>query len=340
MRHVQVATACAATRLTAVVEPDASRRAALAAEGLPMVASLDAVPAETRAAIIATPTQDHAASAAACLSRGMAVLVEKPIAASLGEARAMAAQAEAAGLPLVIGHHRRCHPFSLSAREALAALGDPVAVQGFWSLRKPDAYFAPEWRRSPGAGPLMTNLSHEIDLLRFLLGEITEVSALTSAARRGLPIEDTAALALRFANGALGSFVISDAGASPWSFESGSGENPAIPASGADYLRVSATRGALAFPSLRQWRPADDSAAAADWSRALHPMPGPDLPRVDPLAAQLSRFAALVGGAEDHVLCRAQDGLAALRLTLAAALSGQRGTTLTPGDVPDSYTGV
>jgi len=91
-----------------VVEPDPARRAALAAEGLPMVADLSDVPAHTRAAIIATPTPDHAATALACLARGWAVLVEKPLTETLAEAEALCARAAQLGLPLLAGHHRRC----------------------------------------------------------------------------------------------------------------------------------------------------------------------------------------------------------------------------------------
>lgn len=252
-RHIEVAGLSDHIDMLAVVEPQADLRAALADRGLPMVAALEDVPGSVRAAIVATPTQDHFASTSACLSRGWAVIAEKPLGATLHESRGLRDAAEAAGLPLFTGHHRRCHPFSIAARDALCQIGEIVGVQGFWSLRKHDAYYDVPWRRAPGAGPLLTNLTHEVDLLRFLLGEITEATALVSSARRGLEIEDTSAMAFRFGSGALGSFLVSDAGASPWSFEAASFENPAIAGSGEDYLRITGTEGALAFPSLTRW---------------------------------------------------------------------------------------
>ncbi|MBY6048834.1 Gfo/Idh/MocA family oxidoreductase [Vannielia litorea] len=338
MRHVEVATASPEVRITAIVEPHAPRRDELAAQGLNAVATLDDVPAETRAAIIATPTQDHAASAHACLSRGWAVLVEKPTAATLDEARALVADAGAKGLLLFTGHHRRCHPFSIAARDALAEIGDLVGVQGIWSLRKHNTYYDVDWRRAPGAGPLLTNLTHEIDLLRFLIGDMTEATALLSSARRGFVIEDTAAVAFRFANGALGSFLISDAGASPWSFEAASYENPAIAGSGEDYIRITGTEGALAFPSLTRW--GRSGPGEIEWSKPLAPVPGQRFERIDPLLAQIERFAAVVAGGEDSVLCTGADGIAAMEMTLAAALSGKAGKPITPADVPGDYTGV
>lgn len=338
LRHAEVCEASDRVALTALVEPHAPRRDELAARGLPVVASIAYVPTATRAAIAATPTQDHHASTLAAFERGWAVIVEKPTAATLDEARALTSAAARAGLPFYTGHHRRCHPFARAARDALAEIGDLVGVQGLWSLRKHDAYYDADWRRLPGAGPLMTNLSHEIDLLRFLLGEIAEVTALTSSARRGFVIEDTAALALRFDRGALGSFLISDAGASPWSFEAASHENPAIAGSGEDYIRIVGTEGALAFPSLTRW--GRSGPGEIEWSKPLARINGPAFARVDPLLAQLDRFAAVVAGGADDVLCTGEDGTAALEMTLAAALSGKTGRPVRRGEVPGDYTGV
>ena len=338
MRHVEVAQASDAVDLVAVVEPDAARRAVLATAGLTVVAELDDLPDAVRAAIVATPTPDHHASTLACLDRGLAVIVEKPVTATLDQAREVVDHAARMGQPLVTGHHRRCHPFSIAARTALTRIGEPVAVQGLWSVRKPDAYFDVAWRRQPGAGPLMTNLSHEIDLLRFLLGEIDEVAALTSTARRGFEIEDTAAMTFRFASGALGSFVVTDAGASPWSFEAATGENPGIAASGEDYVRITGTDGALAFPSLVHW--GRSGPGEIDWSMPLAREGGAEFASIDPLRAQLDRFAAVVGGAADDILCTGADGIAALEMTLAAALSARTGQPVRRGGVPGGFTGV
>ncbi|KUF12104.1 Gfo/Idh/MocA family protein [Pseudoponticoccus marisrubri] len=337
-RHVEVVTRCDRTRLSAVVESDPATRADLAASGLPVAAELDAVDPETRAAIIATPTAAHLPVAQACLARGWPIIVEKPLAGTPAEAEQLLTEAARLGLPLFTGHHRRCHPFTAAARDALPGIGMPVGIQGLWALRKHDSYYEAEWRRQPGHGPLMSNMSHEFDLMRFLLGEITEVSALTSSAQRGFVIEDSAALTLRFANGALGSFLITDAAASPWAFEAASAENPSIAGSGADYLRIVGTEGALAFPSLTIWGRAGPG--EIEWSRPLARRAGPGFAPIDPLEAQVARFAAVVAGGTDPVLCTGADGCAALRLTLAAALSAQTGRPVRPEDVPDSYNGV
>ncbi|MBK5933689.1 putative dehydrogenase [Rhodovulum imhoffii] len=338
MRHIGMAQRSNRVRLTAVVESDAARRGGLADSGLPVAATLADVPADTRAAVIATPTPAHRMSGEAALQRGLAVLIEKPVAVTLEDARALLATAQARGLPLIVGHHRRCHPFVMAARQAVQEMGELVGLQGMWCLRKHAAYYEPEWRRRVGAGPLMTNLSHEIDLLHFLIGGIAEVTTLTSSARRGLAIEDTAAMAFRFENGMLGSFLVSDAGASPWSFETATGENPAIAVSGEDYIRIAGTEGALAFPSLTRW--GRSAPGEIEWSKPLRRRSGPGLQKVDPLLEQLNRFAVLVTGKDDDVLCSGADGIAALDVTLAAALSAKTGHPVRAGAVPADYRGA
>ncbi|WP_239501390.1 Gfo/Idh/MocA family protein, partial [Enterobacter hormaechei] len=70
---------------------------------------------------------------------------------------------------------------------AEGALGRLLSVTALWQLKKPDSYFEVAWRGEPGAGMLLTNLIHDLDLLRHLCGEVREVQALAGNAIRGLP---------------------------------------------------------------------------------------------------------------------------------------------------------
>lgn len=336
-RHMSVAAASELIELTAVVEPVFARRKELINLGFPAVASVDEVPKHTKGAVIATPTQDHANSAQTALDRGWAVLVEKPVTGTIGEGKALCEAAERLGLPLFAGHHRRCHPFSIAARNHLKAIGDIVAVQGLWSMRKHDTYYDVEWRRRAGSGPILTNLSHEIDLLRFFAGEIESVCAMVSNTARGLDVEDTASLSFRFENNSLGSFLISDAGVSPWSFEAATGENPDLATSGQDSLRIIGTRGALSFPSLTLWHEA--GVRSTDWRSELIKTKGPSFSKIDPLLVQIERFAYVVDGGQDDLLATGRDGLKTLEATLATLMSAHHNKTVKLGHVPYDYNG-
>ncbi len=85
-------------------------------------------------------------------------------------------------------------------------------------IYKNDEYFDVEWRRKKGAGPILVNLVHDVDLLRYLLGEPVAVQGMQSSAARGFETEDSAVVNVRFADGALASMTISDATASPWNW--------------------------------------------------------------------------------------------------------------------------
>lgn len=337
LRHAQVAQGLDEVDLTAVVEPDTKLHQRLKQQGLPVVASIDDVPTHTKAAIIATPTPAHSEAGVAALGRGWAVLVEKPIAGTLFEADLLIDAAERTKLPLVTGHHRRCHPFVQATTERLARIGTLVGVQGMWSLRKDDAYYLPDWRRAPGSGPLMTNLSHEVDLLRLFLGEIELVSALSSNTIRRHQIEDSSSIAIRFTSGALASFLMSDAGASPWSFEAACGENPHIAISGEDYIRFTGTDGSMSFPSLSLWLGTGEH--DVNWHNPLQHHHGPRFDRIDPIRSQLKEFVDLINGNGTCTLANGRDGRAVLKATLAAVLSADLGRPVAMGDVPENYCG-
>ena len=222
--------------LCAIVDPsDAAAR--FAAElGVPYFANIEECLATCppNGAVIATPNPLHAAQATTVLEAGIPVLIEKPIADSLEAANRIVQTAERTGVPVLVGHHRRHNPIIKRAKSVIedGTLGDIVAVQGQFWLYKPDDYFEAGWRMAPGAGPTLINLIHDIDLLRHFCGEIVDMSAIRSNNQRGFDVEDTAAMTMRFENGAVGAFTLSDTIAAPWSWEMTSAENPVYPPPG------------------------------------------------------------------------------------------------------------
>ena len=245
-------------RFVAIADP--SPAAAVLAQAMAIPYFTDAAEmldtAKPDAAIIASPNVLHAPQALDCIARGVAVLVEKPLAESFAAARQIADAAERADVPLLVGHFRRHNPALQEARRLIeaGALGRLVAISASVNVLKPDGYFDTVWRRQPGGGPVLINLVHDIDALRYLCGEIQSVQAMLGHTARALQVEDTAAVLLRFANGALGTVILSDATASPFCWDQSAGENAAFPRQATDAYRISGTEGTLELPSLALWR--------------------------------------------------------------------------------------
>jgi len=315
-------------RLGAIVDPmpgGAALAQTLGVPCLPDVASL-IEKGLAQAAIVATPNETHLPISAALLEAGMPVLLEKPVAESLNSALRLISVAERTGVPLLVGHHRRHNPIIRAAHAAIRTgrIGDLVMATVTCALAKPPSYFEAAWRRTPGAGgPLLINLVHEIDLLRHFFGEIACVQAMTSHARRGFAVEDTAAIALTFADGGLATLCISDAATGPWAWDLSAGENPMrFPAHPVTAHHYAGSRAGLSLPDLMLWEPEGEP----DWTRRLMPSKLPVGP-ADPYEEQLRHFEALIrkGGAP---LVSARDATANLIVLDAIRLAAERGTAV------------
>jgi len=319
--------------LSGIVDPAPAAADVARSLGVPLHASLHELIAKDRpdGVVIASPNQLHVEQALACVAAGLPTLVEKPVAHTLDAGIRLCEAAERAKVPILVGHHRRHSAIMAKAVEVIAsgALGRIVAVNGSVLFYKAEneGYFegAYAWRREPGGGPILLNMIHEIGNLRSLCGEIVAVQAFTSNATRGFPVEDTAAIALRFAGGALGTFVLSDTAASDRSWEHTSGEDPRFARAHTDdddcYL-VAGTFGSLAIPTMRLSRYRD--AAGQSWHKSLERTTIP-LERADPLERQMAHFADVVEG-RAAPLVSARDGLMNLRVVDAiveAARSGR-----------------
>ena len=324
--HAQRVRASESCVLEGIADPSAAAADYAAGLGVPHWADLEEALAAARpeGVILATPNVLHVKGALACIARGIAVLVEKPVADTLADALQLVAAAERAGVPVLVGHHRRHSAAMAAARETIAsgALGRLVAVQGSALFHKPASYFdeAP-WRRNKGSGPILNNLVHEVDNLRMLAGEIDEVQAMASNARRGHEVEDTVSVSLRFASGALGTFMLSDVAASTRSWEQTSGENAVYAHDEAEacYL-VSGDRGSLAVPTLRLQTA---QGGEASWFEPMHERRLSIAVR-DPLQRQLEHFTAVVRR-EEAPRVGVRDATRSLEITLAVAASAASG---------------
>ncbi len=280
---------------------------------------------QPQGAIVATPNTQHIPMALDCLARGVAALVEKPVADSVAEAQQLVDAQARNGVPVLVGHHRRHNPINRQARDIVASgrLGRLVSANVMASFYKPEAYFDMAWRREPGGGPVLINLIHEIDQLRFIGGEIVQVQALSSNAVRGFAVEDTAAAVLRLANGALATLVLSDTAVAPWCWDFCAGEQDQYPRQDVNTLFFAGTQGSLSLPDLSLWHYTGER----HWHQPITREQTTAL-KADPYTRQLQHFAAVISG-EEVPLCSALDGLRTLEATLAVLEAARTGQSVT-----------
>jgi len=155
---------------------------------------------------ICTPPRTHAHLAILALESGINVLCEKPMATTLDECDTMIGAAAREDLKLMIAFKKRFHPSYLKLRQIFCdGVMAPYMLHFTYvctgGVTKP--WF---WEEGNGGGPLVENTVHAVDILRYLLGDVSRVYAEGDnyvAKDSGIRQVDSAVLALRFRNGSI-----------------------------------------------------------------------------------------------------------------------------------------
>ncbi len=327
---MDVARASPTCTLAAVVDPAPAAVEVAARAGVPLYKSLGELFAKDRpdGVILATPNLLHVEHALACIAARVPCLLEKPIAPTVKDAETLVKEVDRAGAKVLIGHHRAHSPIMALAKQLIdeGRLGRLVAVMGSAVFYKPDEYFreAP-WRKQVGAGPILLNMIHEVHNLRMLCGDIVAVQAIASHAVRAFPVEDTVAINLRFASGALGTFLLSDTAACARSWEQTSRENKAYATyPDEDCYVIAGTFGSLSIPTMRikTYAKAEDRSWWKPFQQSVA-----EMTRDDPLTHQIEHFGRVVRG-EAAPIVSARDGLQNLRITEAIAEAARSGSVV------------
>jgi UDP-N-acetylglucosamine 3-dehydrogenase len=193
--HARVLSEMAGVELVGVVDPDRKQRGFVARTlGCTEFADLQAlIGSGVDAVSIAAPTHLHHEIALACIARGLHVLVEKPIAPTVEEGRAIVAAARRAGVMLMIGHVERFNPAVESIKRA-------IKDQDILSIAI--TRVGPFPPRMSNVGVVIDLAVHDIDLIRwFTDSEIVEIQPQLSSAVAER--EDIALLQFRTASGVL-----------------------------------------------------------------------------------------------------------------------------------------
>jgi predicted dehydrogenase len=168
------------------------------------------------AVFICTPHPLHAESAVLAAQAGLHVMVEKPMAASLSDCNAMLQAARKSGVMLSVMSQRRFYEPVQRIKAAIAAgkIGQPVlGVFLMFSWRDEAYYRSDPWRGkwdTEGGGVLVNQSPHQLDLLRWFMGDVEEISGRWGNLNHpSVEVDDTAVATLKFRNGGLGSIVTS-----------------------------------------------------------------------------------------------------------------------------------
>jgi myo-inositol 2-dehydrogenase / D-chiro-inositol 1-dehydrogenase len=176
--HAPAIRRCEGARLMGAYDPIAARRELIASQH-PGCGTFESPASlvgsgEVDAVIVATPVQSHVETASLAMRAGIPVLIEKPLAQSLAEARRLEALQRATGVPVMVAFNRRWWEPAIRLRQRLSHPG-----RGPASVRMDIASDVTGWSALSAAGDSLEDLgTHQLDLLRYLFScEIQSVRA-------------------------------------------------------------------------------------------------------------------------------------------------------------------
>ncbi len=250
--HAPLVAATAGLEVAAVATSDPARSARARAEhpGAGVFADADALLAQApgiELLVVATPNRSHVPIARAALARGIAVVMDKPLAADAAQAAALVDDFASAGVPFTVFQNRRWDGDFLTVRRVLESgeLGTATRFESRYERFRPDVG-ASAWREQPdpadGGGLLLDLGSHLVDQALLLFGTPLRVYAEIAVRRAGARVDDDVFVALEHPGGVRSHLWIS-----------------AVAPTGGRSLRLSGTRAGVHTPGLD---PQEDQLAA------------------------------------------------------------------------------
>ncbi len=284
--------------------------------GLPVETSLEAALAHRPAAVlIANPTALHLPVATPAAAAGCHIFMEKPVSHSLEGVDALAAALAQGGGKLLVGFQFRFHPALRQVQTWLAQgeIGRPYSFRAHWGEYLPNWHPWEDYRQSYAArqdlgGGVILTLTHPLDYLRWLLGDVTSLWA--NAGTRGdleIAVVDSAEIVLQFGSGLAGTLHLDYLQRPP-----------------THTLEICGTLGTIRFDnaaaSARLYR-----AERGEWQDYLPPA---GFDRNDLFLDELRHFLRVIQNQAEPA-CTLADGAWALRLALAAHQSAENGQRVT-----------
>ena len=274
--------------------------------------------------IAALPNHLHVEVTEEAAKRNLALMLEKPIACTMEEAKKIIDIVNGANLKFMVAHHRRFSKKVIRVKEAIenGELGKILGVNMIWAAKKPDAYFGQTWRITENVGgPLLINTIHDIDNLRYLIGEISMVHAHMTNLSRGNAVEDTGVILVGFKNGAVASIFLTDNAPSPWYYEGCTQEYEFFFPSYFNCYKFFGEKASLTFPNMDLFY--YEKGSEAGWHRPIK-QEKLTVERFDVIEEEIKHFCAIING-EEKSRVTAEDATESLRVIEAIKESSRLG---------------
>jgi len=285
--------------------------------GLPVKTDLrDALDLGVGAVIVANPTSLHMDVAIPTAEAGCHILLEKPISDDLSRVDELRRAAQKSGSRILVGFQFRYHPTLNKARELIreGALGQILTAHVHWGEYLPNWHPWEDYRQGYAAradlgGGVIGTLTHPLDYLRYLLGEVDELVALTGhiSPLELSGVEDVGEMALRFRSGAVGGVHVNYF------------QRPPV-----HRLEIVGTRGTLRWKNAdgvlhHDSMPDEFGTWRANPAKSVHKdyLLPENFERNDLFRAQMKHFVEVAEGNAEPI-CTLEDGVRAVELVLAA----------------------
>ena len=165
------------------------------------------------AVVVSNPTSLHLEVAIPAALAGCHLLLEKPISHTMDRIDELRKSVKIGGGNVLVGYQFRFHPDVHKVKELLMeeAIGRPLSVRAHWGEYLPGWHPWEDYRQGYSArtdlgGGVVLTLSHPLDYLRWLFGEVNEVWAFSgNLGELGVDVEDSAEIGVKFSNGVIGS---------------------------------------------------------------------------------------------------------------------------------------
>jgi predicted dehydrogenase len=277
------------------------------------------------AVIVANPTSLHLETAIPAAEAGCHILLEKPVSHSLDGLDKLQAAASKSGSKILVGFQFRYHPTLNKARELIqsGSLGKVLTAHAHWGEYLPQWHPWEDYRKSYSSradlgGGVIVTLTHPLDYLRFMLGDVAALSSFNGhLSPLEVDVEDIAEISLKFASGAVGGVHMNYV------------QRPPI-----HRLEIVGTKGTL------RWDNADAilhfHRMPAEFGTFSDNPPAPVVETFNPpdgfernqlFISQTKHFIDVVVGKVEPI-CTLNDGVQALKMALAAYESQQTGKVI------------